>query len=82
MRYFALIVCLCFATTAQAAQSAQNANSLYSGLSGGITLLPDITLSVPGTSVDVETEAGFNLGAVIGYKWAMGLRAEGEISYR
>ena len=83
MRYVVLIACLCFATTAQAAQSAQNANSVYVGGFGGVTFLPDIRLSQAGfASADLESDAGFNLGAVLGYKWAMGLRAEGEISYR
>lgn len=83
MRYIVLIACLCFATTAQAAQSAQNANSVYVGGFGGITFLQDIRLTQPGVgSGDLESDAGFNLGAVMGYKWAMGLRAEGEISFR
>jgi opacity protein-like surface antigen len=83
MRYVVLIACLCFATIAQAAQSAQNANSFYVGGFGGVTFLPDIRLSQAGFgSGDLESDAGFNLGAVMGYKWVMGFRAEGEISYR
>lgn len=83
MRYLVIVACLCFATTSHAAQSAQNANSVYGGVFGGLTILPDITLSAPGfLPSTVEMDAGYNLGGVIGYKWAMGLRAEGEISYR
>lgn len=82
MRYVVLIVGLCFAATAQAAQSAQNANSIYAGLFGGFTFVPDVTLSQGGASSNLELDPGFNFGAVVGYKWAIGLRAEGEISYR
>jgi len=83
MRYLAIIVCLCWATAAHAMQSAQNANSFYGGAFGGLTILPDLTLSQSGFgSADLETDAGFVFGGVIGYKWAFGLRAEGEISYR
>jgi len=81
MRYFVLITCLCFATIAQAAQSAKNANSIYAGVSGGISLVPDITATQAGVSSELETDAGFRFGGVIGYKWAFGLRGEGEISY-
>lgn len=82
MRYIALIICLCFAATAQAAQNAQNADSFYGGLFGGFTVLPDLDISQGAAFGELETDAGFNFGAVIGHKWAMGLRAEGEISYR
>jgi opacity protein-like surface antigen len=73
---------MCLAPAAQAATSAQNANSIYAGVLGGVTLVPDIAIKQLGTSQDLEMDAGFNFGGVIGYKWAFGLRAEGEISYR
>jgi outer membrane immunogenic protein len=82
VRYLALISCLCFATTAQAAQSAQNANSIYGGIFGGFTFQPDLKLSGGGLSGDMETDSGFAFGGVLGHKWAFGLRAEGEISFR
>jgi len=81
--YLALVACLCFATTVQAAQSAQNANSFYVGGFGGLTVMPDVSLSQAGVfSGDLETDAGYNIGGVIGYKSAVGLRGEFELSYR
>jgi len=82
IRYFTLILCVSFATPIQAAQDAQDANSYYGGVFGGLTLVPDLASTRLGTSGDLETDAGFNVGGVFGYKWAFGLRTEGEISYR
>lgn len=82
MRYLVIVACLCFATTSQAAQSAQNANSFYGGAFGGFTFQPDLDLSAGGLTFNLETDPGFNFGAVLGYKMAFGLRVEGEISYR
>lgn len=83
-RYIVLLACLCLATGAYAAQNARNANSIYAGVSGGVTVLPDIHVSGGGIlgARDLETDAGFNVGGVVGFKLAFGLRAEAEISYR
>lgn len=83
MRCIALILFLCFASTVQAAPNAQNAGSIYGGVFGGFTTLPDLDISA-GAAGDfsLETDGGYGFGAVVGYKWWVGLRAELEISYR
>lgn len=82
MRFIVVLLLLFAPSAANALTSARNADSFYAGVFGGISVLPDLTLSQGGVSADLETDVGFNLGAVAGYKWAFGLRAEGEVSYR
>lgn len=82
LRHIAIVGCMCLAPAAQAATSAQNANSIYAGVFGGVTLVPDIDVTSPAGTSKLESDVGFGFGGVAGYKWAIGLRAEAEISYR
>lgn len=65
------------------AASATQGSSLYVSGFGGITFLSDADLYQSGFgSSTFAYDAGAGFGASAGYRWAMGLRAEFELSYR
>ncbi|MFT3810942.1 MAG: OmpA family protein [Micropepsaceae bacterium] len=53
----------------------------YVGLAAGANFLEDVNLNALFNSAD-EADTGLYVGGVVGYKWANGLRAEFEASYR
>jgi len=54
----------------------------YAGISAGLSMLEDSTLSDSSGSVDLSFNTGYAVSGVVGYEFGNGLRLEGELNYR
>lgn len=54
----------------------------YAGLHAGAVLQPDMEIRGDSLKIDVTQKIGYVFDMVVGYKVPMGLRMEGELSYR
>ena len=71
------------ALVATGANAAENWPNWYVGLHGGVNFHPDSDVTIGGTTSELETDAGYLLGASLGYQLAtVPMRFELEYTFR
>lgn len=89
-KFATAVALIIFAGTAHAQTTSAKKASVYFGLQGGVSLTQDSDVVGSGQNLlgtlggggTLSSETGFSVGGFLGYKFPIGLRLEGEVSYR